>query len=175
MRLAILSTVLVATGALAQQPAPSAPRPPPPPPAPPRVFALAGYAEPPIGPAACHAVNAGETRCAIPAMTAGSYLVRATGVSTATAARAAQQLVIAVGDQSCSSVRRPESQAPWAVGARRSFNAACLFTVVTDAPLAVDVAYLDDKATKDPAGPSVVITPEPWSGAIEALPVRVPQ
>ena len=169
MRLAILPIALVATGALAQQPAPR------PAPTPPRVFAQAGYSEPPVAPTACHAVNAGETRCELPGMTAGAYLVRATGVSTATAPDAAQQLVIAVGDQSCTSVRRPDPQAPWAVGAKRAFNAACLFTVVTDAPLTVDVAYVDVKATKDPAGPSVAITPEPWSGAIAALPVRVPQ
>ena len=59
------------------QPAPTGP----PPPSPPRVFQQAGYAEPEIGAAACKAVNAGETQCAIPAMTAGVYLVQAAGAS----------------------------------------------------------------------------------------------
>lgn len=146
-----------------------------PPPTPPRVFGQAGYSEPPIGPAACHAVSSGEVRCATPAMTAGMYLVQATGVSTATAAGAAQQLTIVVGDQICRSTREPDPQAPWAIGARRSFSSACLFTIVTDAPLPIIVGYVDQNATKDAAGPRVIVTAEPWSGAIQALPVRVPQ
>jgi hypothetical protein len=166
-----LIVVLLATLAPAANAADAPARPP----RPPHVFAQAGYAEPAIGPAACHAVNAGEARCMAPPMTAGMYLVQATGVSTATAAGAAQQLTIWVGDQICRSTREPDPKAPWAVGLRRPFTSACLFTIVTDEALPIVVGYVDQNATKDPGGPTVIVTPEPWSGAIEALPVRVPQ
>src|ERR1035438_2119492 len=62
------------------------------PPVPPKLFAAAGYAEPEIGGAACKAVNASESRCVAPAMTAGRYLVKAAATSTAQAPDAAQQL-----------------------------------------------------------------------------------
>src|ERR1700735_3012105 len=91
----LLIALLTAVAATAHA-APAGP-PPGPPPSPPRVFQQAGYAEPEIGAAACKAVNAGETQCAIPAMTAGVYLVQAAGASTAQAADAAQQITIVVG------------------------------------------------------------------------------
>ena len=176
MRSLLIVSMLLAAGAA--QAAPTAPPPgpaPSPPPAPPRVFQQAGYAEPEIGAAACKVVNAGEAQCVAPAMTAGVYLVQATGTSTAQAADAAQQLSIVAGDQSCTSTRGPDPKAPWAVGAKRTFASGCVFTVVTDRPLALTVVYLDAKATKDPAGPTITVTREPWAGVLNALPVTVKQ
>jgi hypothetical protein len=146
-----------------------------PPPAPPRVFQQAGYAEPDVGASACKVVNAGETQCVVPAMTAGVYLVRAAGTSTAQAAGAAQQLTIVAGDKSCNSTRSPDTKTPWAVGAKRTFVSGCVFTIVTDAPLTVTAIYLDAKATKDPKGPELTLTREPWSGVLDALPLSVKQ
>ncbi|MEJ0066766.1 MAG: hypothetical protein WDM85_16235 [Caulobacteraceae bacterium] len=174
MRSLLIVSTLLASGAAAAQPAPATP-PAGPPPVPPRVFQQAGYAEPEIGAAACKAVNAGETQCVIPAMTAGVYLVQAAGTSTAQAADAAQQLTVVAGDQSCSSTRTPDPKAPWAAGAKRTFASGCVFTIVTDRPLLVTAIYLDAKAAKDPAGPTVTITREPWTGALNALPVSVKQ
>jgi hypothetical protein len=165
---AALASTLTASAAMAQ-PAGG------PPPSPPRLFSGAGYSEPLIPAAACRAVNAAEARCAVPAMTAGTYLVRAAGVSTAFTASAAQQLTIAAGDKSCTSTRRPAKDAPWPSGQTRTFRSACLFTIVTDSPLTIEVAYLDQNAVKDPSGPQVSITPMPWSGALGAMPVQVPQ
>jgi hypothetical protein len=173
MRSLLIVPTLLATGAVARA-APTAP-PAGPPPTPPRVFQQAGYAEPEIGAAACKVINAGETQCIAPAMTAGVYLVQATGTSTAQAADAAQQLTIVAGDQSCSSTRTPDPKAPWAVGAKRAFASGCVFTIVTDQPLALTVVYLDAKAIKDPAGPAVIVTREPWAGVLNALPVSVKQ
>ena len=167
-----VSTLLLATGAApVAAAAPSAA----PPPSPPRVFQQAGYSEPEIAAAACKAINAGETQCLVPAMTAGVYLVQATGTSTAQAADAAQQLTIVAADQSCSSTRTPDPKTPWPVGSKRAFASGCVFTIVTDRPLALTVVYLDAKAVKDPTGPTVTVTREPWAGVLNALPVSVKQ
>jgi len=166
----VAAAVLLAAAPAWAQPARAAA-----PPVPPRVFQQAGYAEPAIGPAACKVVNAGETQCAVPAMTAGLYLVQALATSTAQAEGAVQQITIIAGNQSCSSTRSPDPKAPWAAGAKRAFASACVFTIVTDAPLAITVVYLDAKATKDPAGPRVTVTPEPWTGVLNALPISVKQ
>src|SRR5471030_642421 len=95
-------SLLIAAALAAASPA-SPPSRAEPPPAPPKVFQQAGYAQPDIEPAACKALNAGETQCAVPAMTAGVYLVRATATSTAQAPGAAQQITIVAGAQSCNS------------------------------------------------------------------------
>ncbi|MGH6972379.1 MAG: hypothetical protein ACREEQ_12300, partial [Caulobacteraceae bacterium] len=122
-----------------------------------------------------HTVSASETQCVIPAMTAGRYFARASGASTASAAAAVQQLTIAAGEESCVSTRNPDPKAPWAVGTRRAFYAGCLFTVVSDAPVTVTAVYLDAKATKDPKGPTLTVTPAPWGGVLGALPVKMRQ
>jgi hypothetical protein len=169
--------LLIAGAASAAVP-PPAPQPaglPPAPPRLPRLFAQAGYAEPAIPASACRAVDAGKATCTIPPMTAGRYFARAAGTSTATAADAAQQVTIAAGDQHCTSTWSPDPKAPWAVGAKRTFYAGCVFTLVTDEPMTVTVIYLDDKATKDPAGPTLSLYPEAWTGALGALPVSIKQ
>jgi hypothetical protein len=171
MRSLLIVATLLAAGAAQAAP----PTPPGPPPVPPKVFQQAGYSEPEIGAAACKVVNAGETQCVAPAMTAGVYLVQATGTSTAQAVDAAQQITIVAGDQSCSSTRTADPKAPWAVGSKRTFASGCVFTIVTDRPLALTVVYLDAKAVKDPAGPTITVTREPWAGVLNALPVSVKQ
>jgi hypothetical protein len=108
-------------------------------------------------------------------MTAGRYLVKAAATSTAQAPDAAQQLSIVAGDQICTSTRSPDVKTPWAVGAKRTFYAACLFTILTDTPLAITVVYVDAKATKEPAGPTLTVIRQPWSGALTGAPVAVNQ
>lgn len=171
--LVLAAAAFILGGAAVAQPAaaPSAG----PPPKPPRVFAQAGYAEPAIPASACKAANAAETTCTLPPMTAGRYFVRAVATSTATAAGAEQQLTIVAGDQHCTSTFAPDPKAPWAVGAKRTFYAGCVFTIVTDEPMAVTAVYLDAKATKDPAGPTLQLYPQPWTGALSALPVAIKQ
>jgi hypothetical protein len=170
--LALAAALLFAARAAAAAPPPAASTAPP---VPPKLFAAAGYAEPEIGAAACKAVNASETQCAVPAMTAGRYLVKAAATSTAQAPDAAQQLSIIAGDQVCTSTRSPDVKAPWAVGAKRTFYAACLFTILTDTPIAITAVYVDAKATKDPAGPTLAVIRQPWSGALSGAPVSVNQ
>ena len=161
----------LAAAASAQTPgrAPAAP------PKPPRVFAQAGYGEPAIPASACKAASPSETSCPIPAMTAGRYFARAAATSTATAAGAVQQITLVAGDQHCTSTFAPDPKAPWAVGAKRTFYAGCVFTIVTDEPMAITAVYLDEKATKDVAGPSLSIFPQPWTGALDAVPVSIKQ
>jgi hypothetical protein len=179
MRLPILSVaaLAIAGAASAAVPRPEAPaaNAPAAPPSLPRLFAQAGYAEPAIPASACRVVNAGQTTCTLPAMTAGRYFARATGASTATAAGGAQQITIVAGDQHCTSTYAPDPKRPWAVGAKRSFSAGCVFTVLTDEPLSVTAAYFDQNATKDPAGPTLSIYPQAWSGALSGLPVEIRQ
>jgi hypothetical protein len=174
--LVLTAAALALAGAAVAQPAGAPPAgPAPTPPRLPRLFAQAGYAEPAIPATACRAVNANQTTCQLPAMTAGRYFARATAASTATAADAAQQLTIVAGDQHCTSTYSHDAKAPWAVGAKRTFYAGCVFTIVTDEPMAVTVVYLDQKATKDPAGPTLALYPQAWTGALSALPVAIKQ
>jgi hypothetical protein len=167
---AALAAIVLPGLAIAAPPAPPAA-----PPVPPKLFAAAGYSEPEIGGAACKAVNASETQCAVPAMTAGRYLVKVAATSTAQAPDAAQQLSIVAGDQVCTATRSPRVETPWAVGAKRTFYAACLFTILTDNPIAITAVYIDAKATKDPAGPQITVIRQPWSGALAGAPVAVNQ
>jgi hypothetical protein len=171
--------LLLSVAAVAVAGAASAQTPPPPPPGPPpvlpRVFQQAGYSEPEIGPASCKAVNASETQCAVPAMTAGRYLIRAAGASTAQSPDAAQELRIVVGDQVCTAVRNPAVATPWAVGTKRTFYSGCLVTILTDTPIAITALYADAKATKDPQGPQLTVLRQPWPGAFGGGPVSVNQ
>ena len=128
--------------------------------------AFAGYAQPAIPQSACHVVSPAETRCEIPAMTAGRYLVEATGTSTAQGAGAHQQLDIVVGDQLCGVGR---DLAAWSSGAR-SFTFDCLTTVLTDKPLEVRAIYEPANAAKDPKGPQVLVRPLGWNGVLSTLP-----
>jgi hypothetical protein len=173
MRNLILGAValLAMAGAAAAQPQ-GAPAPQPPP-SPPRVFLAAGYSQPDITPGFCRVVDPGQAQCTIPAMTAGRYLVLATGTSTATAADAAQQIQIAADDQGCTATRGADAKQPWAVGAKNTLVAACALTVISDTPVTVVVLYRDMKATKAPAGPQVSIRRVPWVGVFAAQPVQV--
>jgi hypothetical protein len=181
MRLLPLTLLLMTAPLCAQAapttppPAPVAAPPPGPPPVPPKVFREAGYSQPDVPVSACKAIDASRAECAVPAMTAGAYVAVAAGVSTATAADAAQQITIVAGDQSCTSTHNPDAKTAWAVGAKRTFYASCLFTIVTDTPLTVTAAYFDAKATKEPTGPVLRIYRRPWSGVLTALPVPVSQ
>lgn len=174
-----MRTPLLAIAALALGGAAAAqtrtPPPPAPPPVLPKVFQMAGYSEPEIGGPACKVVNASEAQCAVPAMTAGRYLIRAAGASTAQAPDAAQELRIVVGDQICTAVRNPDVREPWAVGAKRTFYSGCLVIILTDTPIAITALYGDAKATKDPQGPQLTVIRQPWPGAFGGGPVPVNQ
>ena len=171
----VLAAALAFAQAAIAAPPPGAAAPAGPPPVPPKLFLAAGYSEPEIGGAACKVVNVAEAQCVAPAMTAGRYLVKAAGASTAQAPDAAQQLSIVAGDQVCTSTRSPDAKAPWAVGSKRTFYSACLFTLLTDTPIAITAVYVDAKATKDPAGPTLTVIRQPWSGALAGAPVSVSQ
>lgn len=176
MRLAVSAAALLLTAsATVAAPTAQAPGPPPAPPKPPRVFAQAGYAEPQVSASACKTVSAAQAQCELPGMTAGFYFARAVATSTATAAGAEQQITIVAGQQHCTSTFAPDPKAPWAVGAKRTFYAGCIFAIVTDDPMTVTAVYLDAKATKDPAGPTLQLYPQPWTGALMALPVAIKQ
>ncbi|HEY2706785.1 MAG TPA: hypothetical protein VGI95_01920 [Caulobacteraceae bacterium] len=168
--LALAAALFVAPAASAAPPAASTP-----PPVPPKLFTAAGYAEPEIAASACKSVNAAETQCAVPAMTAGRYLVRAAATSTAQAPDAAQQITLVAGDQICTATRSPDVKTPWAVGAKRTFYSACLFTILTDTPITITALYVDAKATKDPGGPQLTVSRQPWGGVISGNPISVTQ
>jgi hypothetical protein len=99
-------------------------------------------------------------------MTAGRYLIEASGTSTAQGAGALQQMQIVVGDQLCGVGR---DTAAWSAGAR-TFRFDCLTTILTDRPLEVRAIYIDAKAAKDPKGPTVAIRPLGWNGVLSTLP-----
>lgn len=128
--------------------------------------AFTGYAQAEIPPSACRVVSAEEARCTVPPMTAGRYLIEATGTATAQGAGARQQMEIVVGDQLCGVGR---DMAPWSSGSR-SFRFDCLATVLTDGPLDVRAVYVPMNAAKDAKGPQLVVHPLGWNGVISTLP-----
>jgi hypothetical protein len=125
---------------------------------------VAGYSHPVIGPDDCKVVNPGLTQCTIPAKSAGSYVVVASGTSTAKEAGAAQQLTIGGDGWKCSPVT---NTAKWSSGPR-TFQVACLIEVLTDQPLRVAVRYDDVHAEKDPKGPVLQVQAAPWNGVLSA-------
>jgi hypothetical protein len=133
--------------------------------------AFAGYAQPALGAGACKAVNAGETRCQFPAMTAGRYRIEAAGTSSSPQAGANQVLQIDVGGQRCGVGR---DSGAWK-GGPRTFRLDCEVTVLTDTPLGVRVVYADANAVRDPKGPAVTIVALPWSGVLAAQAFAPPQ
>lgn len=142
----------------AAAPAPAAPL------GPPRAFQ--GYSQPDIGATYCRAVNPGQTTCTLPAMTAGRYLVKASGTSTATGPGASQKLAVLVGSRNCGvAERKPTPQTPWASGAK-TIRLNCEIMVLTDRPLPVTVIYADAKATKAPSGPALSLERLPWEGVL---------
>lgn len=140
---------------------------------PPRAFQ--GYSQPEIGAAYCRVVNPGQTTCTLPAMTAGRYLVKASGTSTAQGPGAAQQVSIVVGNRACGpATRKPVPTAPWTSGPK-TIRLNCEILVLTDRPLAISAVYADVKATKAPAGPTLTLERLPWEGVLDVAPAPTTQ
>lgn len=132
---------------------------------PPRAFV--GYTQPDIGASACRTINPTQTACTIPAMTAGRYLIEASGTSTASAAGAVQKLGIVVGATNCGTAdRRPTPANPWPAGTAKTIKLQCEVEILTDRPLVVLAVYADDKATKAATGPTLVVKRLPWDGVL---------
>jgi len=175
MRSLAFATVLLAavTAGFAQAaPAkPDAPAPAPLPLGPPKVFVDEGYAQPDITPGMCANISPKETRCVIPGMTAGDYLILATGASTATAAGAVQAIDIRIGNTPCNQAQSKntgEGAKPWLVGASQTIRVACAVKILSDREIAVRTTYADDHATADPKGPRLSLRRLPWSPVISA-------
>jgi hypothetical protein len=167
MRSLVTAAVLALTAAGSASAQGSAAAPEGPPPAPPRVFQAAGYSQPDITPGLCKTINDHAVQCTIPEMTVGRYLVQASGTSTPSATDAAQQLTIVVGDNSCGSATfRGTVKVPAKVGTPHPLKFSCITTVMTDLPITVTVIYADDKATKDPKGPTLSLRKVPWGGVV---------
>ncbi|MDQ0464724.1 hypothetical protein QO010_002508 [Caulobacter ginsengisoli] len=137
---------------------------------------LPGYSQPEITAAYCRNISPTQTSCTLPAMTAGRYVVQATGTSTASGAGAAQALVIQVGDRTCGRADRKPVPPPnaWTAGAK-TIALNCELVVMADRPLTVSALYADDKAVKDPKGPTLIITRAPWEGVLSVTPFAPPQ
>lgn len=178
MSLLILAAAIASFGAAAPAaqspmvvaqaaPPPAAPAPATAPLGPPRALLSQGYTQPDIGASACRTVNAEQATCTIPGMTAGRYLIEVSGTSTATAAGAVQKVAIVVGATGCGeATRKPTAQKPWVVGTPKTLKLQCEVEILTDRPLTVVAVYVDDKATKSPAGPTLVVKRLPWDGVL---------
>jgi hypothetical protein len=158
---ALAGALLLVCGSAAAQPTTPAG----PPLGPPKAFSE--YGQPDIGAGLCKGVNPTQTRCTIPAMTAGRYVIEVAGTATADAAEASQAIAIFVGGQSC----RGSNKAPWTVKTPRTFKFDCVVQILSDRPVPVVAIYQDVKATKDPKGPVVTFTRLPWDGVLSAQPV----
>lgn len=171
----ILSVIGVAAPSAQTLPRPAvAPAAPVAPVGPPRAYQ--GYAQPDIGPTYCRVIAPGQTTCTLPAMTAGRYLIKASGTSTAQGAGAAQQLTIVVGSRACGpATRKPAATGPqWTTGPK-TIRLNCEVLILTDRPLPVSAVYADAKATKAPGGPTLTLERLPWEGVLDVTPAPTPQ
>jgi hypothetical protein len=168
MRIVIMGAILSMLGVAA----PSAQTPAAPPPAAPAApvvgppKGLPGYSQPEITAAYCRNVSPTQTTCTFPAMTAGRYIVQASGTSTASG-EAAQAIVIQVGNKTCRADRRASNA--WTSGPK-TIALTCEVLVLADKPLPVSAFYADDKATKDPKGPTLVVQRAAWEGVLGVTP-----
>jgi len=146
---------------------------PPAPLGPPRAYQ--GYTQPDIGATACRVMSPAQTVCTLPPMTAGRYLIEASGTSTAQGAGATQKIVIALGSQSCGvAERKPTAAAPWTAGPK-TIKLQCEVEVLTDRPLQISALYGDAKAVKAPAGPTLTVKRLPWDGVLSSRAINPPQ
>jgi len=168
MRCVLLVLLLsAAAGAAGAAPAPAAA------PTVPRIYQAAGYSQPEITANHCRNVSPSETDCTIPAMTAGAYMIEASGLSTASGPGASQAIVIRVENAVCAqgrSVNTGPNSRPWTSGPQ-TIRLSCVIQVVADAPLRVSAAYDDEKATKDPKGPALALRRLPWNPVLQMGPV----
>jgi hypothetical protein len=177
MRSLALAAVLLAAATTAgiAQAAPTKPdaQAPAPPPIPPKVFLDEGYSQPDITPGMCENVGPKETKCVIPGMTAGDYLILASGASTATAAGAVQAIDIRLGNAVCNKAQSKntgEGSKPWLTGTSQTIRAACAIKILSDRELTIITTYADDHATADPKGPRLSLRRLPWSPVMSAEP-----
>jgi hypothetical protein len=156
----------LANGAASAQPAPGAApaAPPASPVGPPRAFT--GYTQPDITPGLCRTVSPQVAECTIPQNTAGRYVIEAQGTSSAPKPNAKQQISIYLFDGAYGRLCGQTQPVAWTTGAR-TIKLNCLVTIVTDRPILVRVTYADENATRDPAGPKMIIRRLNWDGIVE--------
>jgi hypothetical protein len=160
---------LLTAGAVHAQPARAAESGPPP--APPKVFQAAGYSQPDITPGLCQNLSPTKTQCTIPQMTAGRYLIQASGTSTASSDGAVQAINIKLGQATCAQAQSKntgEGTKPWTSGPQ-TIRLACVIQVISDDALPVQVNYEDQKAIKDPKGPTLSFRRLPWDPYLAAV------
>ncbi len=135
-------------------------------PLPPLPKLYAGYLQPELS---CAMVKANETKCTIPAMTAGRYLVEATlGGPSKGAATSKQLLQIVVGNEACARTRPVEVAKTPALG--------CVVDLLTDSPSAITVRLAGDKdVVPDARGLKVTVVRLPWNGVVQSkgVPLKV--
>jgi len=137
----------------------------------PRIFQAAGYSQPDITPGLCHNVSPKETQCVIPQMTVGRYLIQASGTSTATSDGAIQAINILLSGAPCTQAQSKntgEGTKPWTSGPQ-TIRVNCVVQVITDDTLTITTNYDDQKATKDPKGPTLSLRRLPWSPYLAAV------
>jgi hypothetical protein len=137
----------------------------------PRVFVAAGYAQHDITPGLCRNISPQETQCVIPQMTAGTYLIQASGTSTATGDGAVQALNILLGNAPCTQGRSNNTgkdSKPWTSGPQ-TIRLGCVVQILTDNTLTIRTTYDDAHATKDPKGPTLSIRALGWNPYLQAV------
>lgn len=128
--------------------------------------AYAGYDDPEAF--KCETKDATHRDCAIPAMTAGRYLIVAVGAATSSAADATQSLAVVLSGEPCF-VARPTS-----FSGTKAMRGACEVSLLTDQPMTVSAVYRVTGGAPDAKGPQLVVRRLPWNGVVEAKPVVLP-
>ena len=138
----------------------------------PKVLADAGYSHPDITAGFCTHVGPTETRCTIPAMTAGVYLIEASGSSAASGAGAVQAIDIRIGNAVCAQAQSKntgEGTKPWTSGTQ-TIRVACAVNFLTDDQMVIRATYADSHATTNPGTPSLSFQRLAWPGVLNAQP-----
>lgn len=163
----VLAAAAGASPAKAQTAAPAAV----PPATPAWLSGLPGYKHPEVTTSACKLVNSGRRDCVIPGMTAGRYLIRASGASMPVGAAPRQQLTIVVDNRNCA---QAFDATVW-TGKVRTITTTCEITILSDLPTVVSIVYADLQALKAAGGPEVTFQRLRWSGVLQMREVPPPR
>jgi hypothetical protein len=107
-------------------------------------------------------INFGRKDCTIPSMTAGNYVISATGTSVAIGKSPRQQITIIVNGRVCA--QKINTRA-WSENSN-TIRAVCEVMILSGSPVLVSAVYADVQALKEARGPELSIERQQWAGVL---------
>ncbi len=128
--------------------------------------AFNGYSQPEIKD--CKTVDSTHRTCAVPAMTAGYYVITALGRATSSGSNSVEALGITLNGGVCTQV---QTSKPFS--GTLPIAARCLVQILTDQPLTVTGVLVTKEATADAKGVELAVQRAPWPGFVQTTALRV--